>query len=394
MNMGDKCRPSQCCPGKSHHQKIHAKLHRIKDARDCCHPKEFQRFRSFFRYFRPAALLVNILILYLLFHWVGIKAIGILFAGIIVLKEIIQLLFIRGFQRRIFVPIEELKKGVDEIAKGNYNVSVDYFIPNDVGVLIASFNEMAEKLQESEQLKAEYEENRKNFIANISHDLKTPVTTIQGYIEAILDGTANTPEKRDQYLKTINRNTVYINNLINDLVLFSQLDLQKLDFHFETVSIAGFMNDLIEEYRFDLSEHKVLLEYDLQLTGNLSAGLDRKRFRQAVNNIINNAVKYGPDKDLCIRISLYSKEKTVFLEIRDNGPGIPEEKLPHIFNRFYRVDTERTKDVESTGLGLAIARELIQAHGGEISVSSVEGEGSCFTISIPVVEIHEGGVNQ
>ena len=369
------------------HAKLHFKIHKANR-----HHREFQRFRRGFRYFRPAVLLVNIIILYLLFSLVGVKGLGILFAAIIITKEIIHVLFVREIQKRIFIPVEELKKGVDEIAKGNYNVRVDYFIPNEMGMLINSFNDMARKLYEGEKLQAEYEENRKTLIANISHDLKTPITTIEGYIEAILDGTADTPEKQDQYLKTISRNTVYINNLINDLFLFSQLDLQKLDFHFETVPVVSFMNDLMEEYQFEFEEKKIRLQYELQLENDLPVHLDRKRFRQAFNNIINNAVKHGPETGLSIRVKLYGQEGLVYIDIQDNGPGIPEEKLTHIFDRFYRVDTERTKDIISTGLGLSIAKELVEAHGGEITVSSIEHEGTCFTIMLPVVENFEGGV--
>lgn len=378
-------------PGDPDWQEFHAKLHfKIHKAKH--HHKEFQRFRRFFRYFRPAVLLINILLLYLLFSLVGVKGLGILFAAIIIAKEIIHIMFIRGIQKRLFIPVEELKKGVDEIAKGNYNVRVNYFIPNEMGMLINSFNDMARKLYEGEKLQAEYEENRKTLIANISHDLKTPIATIQGYIEAILDGTADTPEKQDQYLKTISRNTVYINNLINDLFLFSQLDLQKLDFHFETVPVVNFMNDLMEEYQFEFEEKKIRLQYELQLENDPPVHLDRKRFRQAFNNILNNAVKHGPETGLSIRVKLYGQEGLVYIDIQDNGPGIPEEKLSHIFDRFYRVDTERTKDITSTGLGLSIAKELVEAHGGEITVSSIEHEGTCFTIMLPVVENFEGGV--
>lgn len=193
-------------------------------------------------------------------------------------------------------------------------------------------------------------------------------------------------------MKTISRNTVYINNLINDLFLFSQLDLQKLDFHFETVPVVNFMNDLMEEYQFEFEEKKIRLQYELQLENDPSVHLDRKRFRQAFNNILNNAVKHGPETGLSIRVKLYGQEGLVYIDIQDNGPGIPEEKLSHIFDRFYRVDTERTKDITSTGLGLSIAKELDEAHGGEITVSSIEHEGTCFTIMLPVVENFEGGV--
>ncbi|HML90661.1 MAG TPA: HAMP domain-containing sensor histidine kinase [Methylomusa anaerophila] len=321
-----------------------------------------------------------------MFSWVGIKGVGIFFAVLIGIKEVIHFIFLWRLEKRIFTPIEKLRQGVDEISKGNYNIKIEYDKPNDIGLLIASFNEMAQKLYESEKIKAEYEENRKTLIANISHDLKTPITAIQGYIEALLDGPVEHAETKNKYLKTIYHNTVYINKLIDDLFLFSKLDLQKLDFHFETVSIRDFMNDLMEEYKFDLEERKIRFQYLDELEQDGCVGIDGKRFHQALNNIINNAVKHGPDNNLSIEIKMYHRNDFVCIDVRDNGPGIPADKLPFIFDRFFRIDPERTKDFMSTGLGLAIAKELVEAHGGKITATSIADEGTCFTIMLPILQ--------
>jgi len=352
------------------------------------HHREFRRYHRYFRYFRPAIVLFNILILYLLFSWVGFKGIGIFFAILISVKEVFQFIFILRLEKRIFTPIDKLKSGVDEIAKGNYNVKVECDIPNDLGLLIFSFNEMAQKLAESEKLQIEYEENRKTLIANISHDLKTPITAIQGYIEALLDGSIKSERDKDKYLSTIHHNTVYINKLIDDLFLFSKLDMQKLDFSYEPVQICAFMNDFMEEYRFDLEEKNIKFHYISELKTNYCVYLDGKRFHQAFNNIISNAIKHGPENDLSITINLTLQQNFICLDIKDNGPGIPADKLPYIFDRFYRIDMERKKDYVCTGLGLAIARELIEAHKGKISVSSIENEGTCFTIMLPISKEH------
>jgi signal transduction histidine kinase len=350
------------------------------------HHREFQKTHRNFRYFRPAAGLFNILVLYLLFSWVGFKGVGIFLAVIISIKEIFQFLFLLRLENRIFMPIEKLKLGVDEIAKGNYNVKVEYDVPNDLGLLIFSFNEMAQKLYESEKIQTEYEENRKTLVANISHDLKTPITAIQGYIEALLDGSIKNEEVKDKYLNTIHHNTVYINKLIDDLFLFSKLDMQKLDFSYDSIQIGSFMNDFMEEYKFDLEEKNIKFQYITQLEQDYCISLDGKRFHQAFNNIISNAVKHGPEHDLSIKINLYLQKDFICLDIKDNGPGISADKLPYIFERFYRIDVERKKDYVCTGLGLAIAQELIEAHGGEITVSSIENEGTCFTIMLPILK--------
>jgi signal transduction histidine kinase len=289
-------------------------------------------------------------------------------------------------EKRIFTPIEKLKLGVDEISKGNYNVKVECDVPNDLGLLIYSFNEMAQKLYESERIQNEYEENRKTLVANISHDLKTPITAIQGYIEALLDENIKIQGNKDKYLKTIHHNTVYINKLIDDLFLFSKLDMQKLDFAFESVEIGTFMDDFMEEYKFDLEEKNIQFQYISDLKQEYRVNLDGKRFHQAFNNIISNAVQHGPENDLSIRIKMYLQKDYICLAIEDNGYGIAEDKLPHIFERFYRIDIERKKEYMCTGLGLAIARELIEAHCGEITVSSKEKQGTCFTIKLPILQ--------
>ena len=344
---------------------------------------EFQQYHRYFRYARPFVLVFNLVILYLLFRWAGFKSIGICFAVLILIKEIFQFFFLLRLEKRIIVPIEGLRQGVNEIAKGNYDVQVKCQRPNDLGLLIASFNEMARELLQGEKRQIEYEENRKNLIANISHDLKTPITAIQGHIEALLDGPVLSAEKQGKYLKVIQHNTAYLNRLIDDLFLFSKLDMDKLEFHYENVLIKDYLADLMEEYQLELEGQNISFQFSDLLEGETYVYLDGKRFYQALNNIIRNATGHGPDQGLSLRVKLYRREDRIALDIEDNGPGIPQDKLPFIFNRFYRIDTERTKDLESTGLGLAITRELVQAHGGEINVASREGEGTCFTVMLP-----------
>ncbi len=361
----------RCEPLKRFHDHVH--LHHL----------EFMRYHRWFRYSRPAVLLFNLIILYLLFSWVGIKAVGLCFAALIIIKEIVQFVFLLRLEKRIITPIEELRQGVDEIAGGNYTVRVKCRFPNDLGLLVASFNEMAHKLQQGEKMKAEYEENRKALIANISHDLKTPITSIQGYIEALLEGPIESAEKREKYLTIIHHNVDYLNRLIDDLFLFSKLDMQKLDFYFDRVGIRDYLKDLMEEYRLELADRGIQFEFRDGLTGDPHVLLDGKRLYRAVDNIIRNAIGHGPEQGLSLRIKLYRQATWIAMDIEDNGPGIPEEKLPYIFDRFYRIDTERSKDYQGTGLGLAITKELVQAHGGEVAVTSRRDEGTCFTVLLP-----------
>lgn len=346
--------------------------------------KEFHRYHQMVRVSRPLVLIFYLLIIYLLFSWAGYKAIGIILAILIGVKEITQVYFLWRLDKRILEPIVKLDAGVQEIAKGNYHISIENNVENEIGLLIDSFNEMARKLAASEKLHQDYEENRRNLVASISHDLKTPIAAIQGYIEAILAGAADSGDKLEKYLQVIDNNTAYVNRLIDDLLLFSQLDIKKLDFKFEKLEFKAYMDDLVEELRFELNERDVRLDYLVDLECSYSVCIDSKRFYQALRNVVGNAVKYGPEQGLLIKVELSRRGQFLCLAVTDNGPGIPPDKLDHIFERFYRIDSERTKDLMSTGLGLAIARELIEAHGGRIELVSQVGQGSSFILNLPI----------
>jgi len=346
------------------------------------HRHEFLRYHRIFRYARPVVLLFNLIILVLLFRWAGIKAVGIFFASLVLLKEIAVFIFLMRLEKRIIFPIQALRHGVEEIARGNYDVRLECEVPNDVGLLIASFNDMAHELSRSERVKAEYEENRKSLVANISHDLKTPITSIQGYIEMLIERDAPA-ELRERYLKTIHHNISYLNHLVDDLFLFSKLDMQKLELKTCEVPIRGYLADLMEDYRLELEPRRIGVSFFDRLGDEPRVKMDGKRIYQAINNIVRNAIGHGPEHGLTLEVALYRRDDWIAIDIKDNGPGIAQDKLPLIFDRFYRIDTERRKQFESTGLGLAITKELIQAHGGEIAVASSLGEGTCFTVLLP-----------
>jgi len=356
------------------HQHSHDKFHR-----------EFRAVHRYIRFFRPVSIILNILIIYLLFQWIGAKTIGIFFISIFMIKDVVQIYMLSKIEKKILKPIEKLKVGVAQISSGNYEARIENNIPSEIGLLIADFNNMAQKLEDSERNKTQYEENRKDLIVNISHDLKTPITSITGYVEAILEGVVDSPDKTKKYLQIIHSNISYINNLIDDLFLFSKLDMQKIDFNFEEVQINSYLSDVMEEFKFDLVEKEVTFDYIDNLPNTTKVNMDGKRIYQVIRNIIDNAVRYGPEVGLNIKVVVLKEEGFAVINIKDNGPGIEEEKLKNIFDRFYRIDNERTKDLASTGLGLAIAKELVESHGGVISVSSVINEGSCFTIMLPII---------
>ncbi len=352
-------------------------------------PEDFEKYHRNLKLVRPLPILfILILWAFVFFNAgfsTGLDILLLVFSIAVTAGSIFQVIFMVRLEKRILQPINDLKNGVKEIARGNYEIQVVSGAHSYIDTLIDDFNEMARKLKENEELKIEYENNRKDLIANISHDLKTPITSVQGYIEAITDSKGLAEEKTEKYLKIIHSNISYMNRLIDDLFLFSKLDMQKLPFEYSEVSVKPFMGDLMEEMEIDLEEKSVAFQYQDCLITDARIRIDTKRFHQVVRNIVDNAVKYGPQNGLSIRTELTREEGFICLKLTDNGPGIPTDQLEHIFKRFYRLDNERTKDISSTGLGLAIAKELIEMQGGHISAENAPEGGTCFAIYLPAL---------
>lgn len=371
---------------RRNHQEINNLRTEFRKKMDAVHNRE-RDLQWYHRHNKNSQIFIvvfNILIWFLIFRYFGLRTVAV-GAGIIVgIAGTIQILFNVRMEKSIFIPISQLKKGVDEISKGNYDINIKCDVNNDISSLIDSFNDMVKKLLESEKLKAIYEENRKALIANISHDLKTPITSIQGYVETMVSKEDIPKETISKYHQIIYNNAIYMNKLIDDLFLFTKLDMEKLELKLENISIKAFMNDLMEEFKFELEDREIRFVYIEAMVNNPNVNIDGKRIQQIFSNIIGNAIKYGFEEETAISVKLYEKDEFVYIDIFNNGPGIPEDKLPYIFDRFYRVDYARTKDLISTGLGLAIAKELVEAHGGKITAVNKQNEGTCFTIMLPV----------
>ncbi|GAV25226.1 two-component sensor histidine kinase [Carboxydothermus islandicus] len=288
--------------------------------------------------------------------------------------------------RSILKPLSQLKQASEQIKNGNFDFTVKNNTKDEIGELFVAFEEMRKRLKESEEIKKQYEENRKELIANISHDLKTPITAIKGYVEGIRDGVADSPEKLSRYVDTIYRKVLEVDGLIDELFLFSKLDLKKLPFNFEKVNLNRYLSDVAEELEFDL--RKKGIELKLYLPDNqVFVWADREKLKRVINNIVDNSVKFMDKEKPQVVINVKDGEKRVIIEIADNGRGIPIDAVPKIFERFYRVDSARTGTAGS-GLGLSIAAKIIEEHGGEIWANSVLNEGT--TISFTLKKLGEG----
>lgn len=347
--------------------------------------EEFKRYHRYVRFSPFIFLIFNIIVFYFAVHYFNIKLpiyILIMFLGIIMLKEIGAIIYSRKMSKHVMKPIETLKGAVDEVSKGNYGVVVENYPCNEMGELTKAFNQMSIKLKESEDIKNKYENNRKTLIANISHDLKTPITSIMGYVEGIQEGVANSPEKLNKYIDIIYYNADYTNKLIDDLFLFSKLDIQQVEFDFVETPIKAYMSDLMTEQKIELEEKEYVVEYHDELAAEKKLLLDRKRIRQVIINILNNAIKYNDKDKIKIICTLSYDDEGVKISIQDNGQGIENKYLDSIFDKFYRGDESRNKDVGGTGLGLAIAKELVKAHDGEIWCESEIGKGTTIHFTI------------
>jgi signal transduction histidine kinase len=371
-------------------KKNHEKLHKIQDEinrkikNEYMESNQFEWYYKHVKYTRIFTIIFNIIVWLLIFRYFGVKAVAVGFAIIIGFGGIHQFIFNRSLEKRILKPISQLKKAVDEISNGNYEIVVKNEVSSEIQGLVDSFNDMAKKLSEGEKLKKAYEENRRMLIANISHDLKTPITSIQGYIETMLERLEIPQDKINKYHHIIYNNATYMNKLIDDLFLFSKLDMDKLELKLEDINICAFMDDIMEEFKYELEDKAVSFYYDNRIIQDFKMNIDRKRVNQIFRNIIGNAVKYGLEDKLEIKVRLYEQEEQVCIDIHNNGPSIPKDKLNHVFDRFYRIDYARTKDLMSTGLGLAIAKELVESHKGKIKVVSEEKIGTCFTVIFPI----------
>jgi histidine kinase len=283
--------------------------------------------------------------------------------------------------RTLVKPLKELEKAANEIKQGNLDYNIKINSKDEIAQLSKTFEEMRLRLKESLELQQQYEENRRELISNISHDLKTPITSIKGYVEGIKDGVADTPEKMDKYVTTIYTKAIYMDNLINDLFLFSKLDLNKENFKYQMVDMVSYIKDCVDEISFDLDTSEVELTSILP-EKLIYAEIDVQQIKRTIMNIVGNSIKYKKDEKLKVDIILSESKDYITVEIKDNGKGIPEESLSYIFERFYRSDVSRGTTVGGTGLGLAIAKKIIEEHKGKIWAESELGEGTSIFFSL------------
>ncbi|SET79121.1 two-component system, OmpR family, phosphate regulon sensor histidine kinase PhoR [Salinibacillus kushneri] len=224
------------------------------------------------------------------------------------------------------------------------------------------------------------EEMRKDFVANVSHELKTPITSIKGFAETLLGGAQEDPEVREQFLSIIYKESGRLQLLISDLLELSKLEKEDLQLNIQKVTIRSLIDDVLSLVRHSAEEKEI--EINVDVDPDLKLEVDSSRFTQLLLNLVTNAIHYTPEGEH-IYINMDEHENDIKLTVRDTGIGIPSEHLPRIFERFYRVDKARSRNSGGTGLGLAIVKHIVEAHNGKIEVESEVNKGTTFSVILP-----------
>ena len=284
--------------------------------------------------------------------------------------------------KSIVKPLHLLKAATENIKEGNLNFVVKAEANDEIGELCIAFEEMRKKLKEQIDISMQYERENKELISNISHDLKTPITAIKGYIEGIMDGVADTPEKTERYLKTVYTKANDMEKMIEELFLYSKLDSNSMTYSFAKVNLNDYFEDCIEEIGMDLERKNIDLGFFNYADKDVVIIADPEQLKRVIMNIVNNSSKYIGNKKGLINIRIREEAEFVQVEIEDNGKGIAKNELSHIFDRGYRTDASRNSAQGGSGFGLSIAKKIIEEHGGRIWATSKENIGTsiCFVI--------------
>ncbi|NOV03859.1 sensor histidine kinase [Paenibacillus planticolens] len=313
-----------------------------------------------------------------------------LFITLLIILILTHSLLTYFVSRSIIQPLQKLKNAMKRIQSGDLEFQVQITSKDEIGQLSIAFEQMRQQLHESIQTQIQYEENRKELISNISHDIRTPLTAIRGYVDGLGDGIADTPDKQRKYIEIISSKAEEMDHLIDELFLYSKLDLKRVPFLFEIVDFGSFLGDWSEELDFELGKQGVHYKSEIALERQIQVSIDRDKIRRVFSNIMDNCLKYMNKTEKRITLQARTTGSHVVIEIADNGAGVNAEALPHIFDRFYRADPSRNSNNGGSGLGLAISKQMIEGHGGTIEAKSVKGEGTCLTINLPLRRHKDG----
>lgn len=300
----------------------------------------------------------------------------------IVILVVAGLVCSRYIKRELMDPLRVLESGIEEIKKGNLKAEIPIDQADEIGDVAVSFNEMRDQLKKLIDDRLYYEEENRVLISNISHDLKTPITAIKGYVEGIMDGVATTPEMMDKYIKTIYVKADAMDAMLNELSIYSKIDNDTIPYDFKRLNLDSFFRDCIDDLSIDLESKNMEITYFNYCSKDLNVIADTEQLKRVITNIIMNSVKYNDKEKGRINIRIREDGDYVKVEIEDNGMGIDEKDLPYIFDRLFRADASRNSRLGGTGLGLSIAKKVIEEHGGKIWAKSRKNTGTIIIFTL------------
>lgn len=299
-----------------------------------------------------------------------------LFISAFVIRISVALVVGLWVYRSIAVPLVKLKKATQNIKEGNLDFVLDVEGKDEFSELCQDFEEMRRRLKESTEEKSLIEKENRELISNISHDLKTPITAVKGYVEGIMDGVADTPEKMDRYVRTIYNKTNEMDHLINELTFYSKIDTNRIPYTFSKLNVEDYFEDCSEEVGLELETRGIELVYANYVEKDVMVIADGEQIRRVIHNIISNAIKYMDKPKGIIQIRIKDVGDFIQIEIEDNGKGIGPKDLPYIFDRFYRTDVSRNSSKGGSGIGLSIVKKILEDHGGKVWATSRLGIGT------------------
>ena len=299
-----------------------------------------------------------------------------MFLAIIFILVLTAMVLTQWIHKDVFAPINRLNLAMQKIAEGNFDYMLESEDDNEIGELYRNYEDMRLRLKESTEEKIQNEKQNRELISNITHDLKTPITAIKGYVEGIQDGVASSPEKLNKYIRTIYNKANDMDRLIDELTFYSKIDTNKIPYNFSKINVAEYFGDCVEEVGLDMETRGIELGYFNYVDEDVVVIADAEQMKRVINNIIGNSLKYLDKKKGILNIRIKDDGDFIQVIIEDNGKGIAAKDLPYIFDRFYRTDSSRNSSKGGSGIGLSIVKKIIEDHGGRIWATSKEGIGT------------------
>lgn len=278
--------------------------------------------------------------------------------------------------RSVAAPLVKLKKATKNIKEGNLDFELEVEGDDEFAELCQDFEDMRKRLKANAEEKLLLDKENKELISNISHDLKTPITAVKGYVEGIMDGVADTPEKMNRYIRTIYNKTNEMDHLINELTFYSKIDTNRIPYTFSKISVTEYFNDCAEELKLELDVKGVDLVYANYVDESVLIIADGEQIRRVIHNIVTNSTKYMNKEHGIIQLRVKDVGDFIQIEVEDNGKGIAAKDLQNIFDRFYRTDFSRNSAKGGSGIGLSIVKKIMEDHGGKVWATSKEGIGT------------------